>query len=100
MPRFYTAMLLCAIAISAAPVQAVMNGGNLDTTDGTGVSGFNNIGLFNNASAVYLGNNWVLTAVHVYNVNPSAPIAFSSTTLTPDVSPPPADAPHILTNPD
>jgi hypothetical protein len=98
MHRLFTATILGAVAMSAAPVLAVMNGGNLDTTNGAGVAGFNNIGVLNNASAVYLGNDWVLTVVHVYDLNQNAPITFSSTTLTPDTSG--TRTAHILTNPD
>jgi hypothetical protein len=98
MHRLFTTTILSTLVVCAAPTFAVMTGGNLDTTNGTGVFGFGNVGLYNNASAVYIGNDWVLTAVHVFNLNPNAGIAFSSTTLTPDTGGPRTT--HILTNPD
>src|ERR1700734_1830127 len=71
--------LALAFALITSPIRAVEMNGNYDTTAPTdsdisgwdsgggasGVTGWDYVGTVNDASGVYLGNGWVLTAGHV-----------------------------------
>jgi hypothetical protein len=58
---------LIVSVLSAAPVGAVVvaGGDGTQNTTGDGVPGWEYVGTTRGSSAIYLGNQWVLTAIHV-----------------------------------
>src|SRR5262245_38418655 len=71
-----------AAAFLASPAHAVV----VATTTGNTTApvddpGWSNIGSCNSASAIYLGNRWVLTAFHV-NASAGFPVVFNNTAYT------------------
>lgn len=77
-----------AVCCGASMTKAVIVGpgdGTANTT-GTGMSsGWNYVGAVGGASGVYLGNGWVLTAVHVGTITPGATtFTLSGTAYTAD----------------
>ena len=79
--KFFCTILAGAIStmvISSA--KAIVTGGAADSSDGTAVTGFGNVGSLSNSSAVYIGGGWVLTAGHVGAGN----VTFSTGIFSPD----------------
>lgn len=76
-------LTVSAIFFAAAlPAAAVVVAGTTGNTTAPGDDpGWANIGSSNSASAVYLGNRWVLTAYHV-NAAGNFPVVFGSTAYT------------------
>jgi hypothetical protein len=84
-PRFFTysqgmlRRIVILLLASLAPAQAIEKNGDYDTTQptsatfpnwnigwgATSVTGWDYLGSVNNASGVYLGNGWVMTAGHI-----------------------------------
>ena len=73
MTMLRTALLLSALL--ALPVHAVTNAGDDTGTDDpptpeSADPGFANMGVYKNHGAIYLRNNWVLSAWHIIDNNP------------------------------
>ncbi len=64
-----TAALTALLLLPSLAVQVLTTTGNTSAPTGTGGQptdpGFANVGTLNGASAIYLGNQWILTASHV-----------------------------------
>ena len=72
-------LLAAALAAEARAVLVAETMGNI-TAPGDD-PGWGNVGNCNSAGAIYLGNQWVLTAFHV-NASAGFPVAFNGTTYT------------------
>lgn len=66
----FSALLAVSLVSSARAVVVVS--GNVNNTAPIGQPYFNNVGTYNNASVIYLGNQWVMTANHVASSLPSS----------------------------
>jgi hypothetical protein len=72
--RFSLSTIVCAIAmLAASPAWAVLayntmnndSAASLNAAPGLSDPGFDNVGIYSGASAVYLGSQWAITAHHV-----------------------------------
>ncbi|HEX2749758.1 MAG TPA: trypsin-like serine protease [Verrucomicrobiales bacterium] len=79
--RFLTVPLTAGCFASSA-LAVVVAGTTGNTTAPVDNPGWLNVGSCNSASAVYLGNRWVLTAYHV-NAGGGFPVVFNGTVYTP-----------------
>jgi hypothetical protein len=79
--RFLLVPLAC-LGVAPSAFAVVVAGTTGNTTAPVDNPGWANVGLCNSASAVYLGNRWVLTAFHV-NASGTFPVIFNSTAYTP-----------------
>jgi hypothetical protein len=73
---------LALLCTASSAFCVVVAGTTANTTAPVDDPGWANIGLCNSASAVYLGNRWVLTAFHV-NAPGTFPVVFNGNTFTP-----------------
>jgi len=65
-PRVWILVVAASAAVSSSASAVIVNGGDgTQNTTGEGAQGWEHVGTVRGASAVYLGNQWVLTAVHV-----------------------------------
>lgn len=72
------------LMLSAPAAMAVISSsGNVNNTAPSGQTYFGNIGTLNGASAIYLGDGWVLTANHVAPSLPG-PVNFGGTSYAPE----------------
>lgn len=67
-----TVLAVALLGWSSAARAVVVLSGASNTTAPSGQPYFNNVGVVNGASGVYLGNRWVLTAAHVAGTLPAA----------------------------
>lgn len=90
MKCYYLLWVLCFLAPCTAPALVSISTavGNTMAPTGTGGQptdpGFNNVGVVNSSSGVYLGNQWVLTANHVANQTNQYAITLGGVTYTYD----------------
>jgi hypothetical protein len=67
-----TVLAIALLGWSPAARAVVVLSGASNTTAPSGQPYFNNVGIVNGASSIYLGNRWVLTAAHVAGTLPTA----------------------------
>jgi hypothetical protein len=69
---------LLAFGLPARAVIIAPGDGTQNTSQGTMPNGWNNVGTVDGASAIYLGQGWVITAYHVGGVGLNTPVTFAS----------------------
>ena len=70
--KFGLVLALVVLGWTPAARAVVVLSGASNTTAPSGQPYFNNVGVVNGASGIYLGNRWVLTAAHVAGTLPTA----------------------------